>query len=332
MWFFRLFSFYDAAILFNVVWCPMNKSFLRSALFLLLCSGSTALVAKPYVCMEMNIGGEICMELFPEAAPITVANFLHYVEDGDYTNSMIHRSVSNFVIQGGGYTVFSDGIGAIPTDPTIVNEYNQSNLRGTVAMARVGGSVNSATSQWFVNLSDNTALNTVDGGFTVFARVVKGMDVVDTIAALPRANFGAPLSETPHIAPAGSSNVDYEQLVRVMRAYRLESMAPYQCSTASPGDTLTEFCGSTVTFPVLVSGVLYEGTLQYIAGRTGLVFSVDKSKLKVIADTGQERATFANGVLTIPSLRNGSRAFTNVQLDMTSSNPLEFTVSTFTPR
>ncbi|MEY4642755.1 MAG: hypothetical protein RLZZ227_2749 [Pseudomonadota bacterium] len=310
----------------------MSKSLLRSTLFLLLCGAPTALIAKPYVCMEMNIGGEICMELFPDAAPVTVANFLRYVQDGDYTNSMIHRTVSNFVIQGGGYTVFSDGIRVVPTDPPIVNEYNQSNLRGTVAMARVGGNVNSATSQWFVNLADNTALNTVDGGFTVFARVVNGMDVVDTIAALPRANFGAPLNETPHVAPAGSTNVDYVQLVRVVRAYRLETMLPYQCSATSPGDTLTEFCGSTVTFPVLVSGVLYEGTLQYVPGRTGLVFSVDRSKLKVISDTGQQRATFTNGILTIPSLRNGARAFTNVQLQMTSSNPLEFTVNSYTPR
>jgi peptidyl-prolyl cis-trans isomerase A (cyclophilin A) len=310
----------------------MNKYFLRSALFLLLCGGSTMLLAKPYVCMEMNIGGDICMELFPEAAPATVANFLRYVEGGDFTNSMIHRSVPGFVIQGGGYTVFSDGINASPTHPAVVNEYNQSNLRGTVAMARVGGQVNSATSQWFVNLADNTNLDSVDGGFTVFARVVKGMDVVDTIAALPRANFGGPLTETPHAAPAGSTNVDYAQLIRVMRAYRLETMLPFQCSANSPGDTLTEFCGSTVSFPVLVSGVLYEGTMQYIPGRSGLVFSVDKNRLKVVADTGQQRATFANGVLTVPSVRNGALAYDNVQLQMTSSEPLEFTVIGFTPR
>jgi peptidyl-prolyl cis-trans isomerase A (cyclophilin A) len=288
--------------------------------------------------METNVGN-FCMELFPQAAPNTVANFLHYVDDGDYTNSMVHRSVPGFVIQGGGYTVFGNIIGTMTVDPPVVNEFNQSNLRGTVAMARLGGSVNSATSQWFVNLANNTALDSVDGGFTVFARIVTGMDIVDSIAALQRFNLtgalGSAFSDVPTTAPAGATDISATQLIRVTRAYRTDThpgLLPYQCSLTSPGDTLTEFCGSTVTFPVLVSGVLYEGTLQYVPGRTGLVFSVDKSKLKVLTDTGQARATFAGGVLTIPSLRNGARAFNNVTLQMTSSNPLEFTVSGFTAR
>jgi peptidyl-prolyl cis-trans isomerase A (cyclophilin A) len=286
--------------------------------------------------MEMNVGGDICMELFPEAAPITVANFLNYVEGGDFTNSMIHRSVPGFVIQGGGFTVYSDDYAAIATDPPIVNEYNQRNLRGTVAMARLGGNANSATSQWFVNLANNANLDqgssqVPEGGFTVFAHVVSGMDTVDLIAALPRANFGGALGETPYVQPS-AGNLTYGHLVRVIRAYRLKTLSPYQCSADSPGDTLTEFCGSTVLIPVLVDRVLYEATLTYIPGRSGLVFGVDKNTLKIIDDTGQARATFAEGALTIPSVRNGANAFDNVRLNLTSTNPLEFTVSTFTPR
>ncbi len=316
----------------------MAKTVSRFILLIALCGGTTAVQAAPYACMETNVG-TFCMELFPQAAPNTVANFLHYVDDGDYTDSMIHRSVPGFVVQGGGYTVFSNLIGTMTVDPPVINEYNQSNLRGTVAMARVGGQVNSATSQWFINLANNTGLDTVDGGFTVFARVVTGMEVVDSIAALTRFNLtgalGSAFGEVPSTAMAGTTQLSVNELIRVQRAYRTEThpgLLPYQCSLTSPNDTLTEFCGSTVTFPVLVSGVLYEGTLQYIPGRTGLVFSVDKTKLKVLTDTGQQRATFASGVLTIPSVRNGAKAFNNVTLQMTSSTPLEFTVTGYTAR
>jgi peptidyl-prolyl cis-trans isomerase A (cyclophilin A) len=309
----------------------MNKFLPRILAMLFLGGGATSLSANPVVCFEINLVDvdDICLEMLPEAAPGTVANFLRYVDDGDYANSMVHRSVQGFVIQGGAYSVAPTGAALIPTDPAIVNEYNQPNLRGTVAMARIAGNANSATSQWFINIGNNTFLDTVDGGFTVFARVVSGMEVADLINALPRVGSGDYLHEAPYAAPAGTP-LTFAHLIRVVRAYRLAAM--YQCSSTSPGDTLTEFCGSTVTFPVLVSGVLYEGTLEYIPGRTGLVFSVDKSKLKLLTDTGQERATFAAGVLTIPSVRNGAKAFDNVTLQMTSSNPLEFTVTGFTPR
>ncbi len=129
--------------------------------------------------------GNIDLELDEVAAPMTVANFLSYVRDGDYDGSFIHRSVPGFVIQGGGFT-FSDGaFDFVPTDPAIPNEFTLSNLRGTIAMARVGGVVNSATSQWFINTVDNPGLDTVDEGFTVFGRVTPdSMAVVDAIAAL----------------------------------------------------------------------------------------------------------------------------------------------------
>ena len=306
---------------------------------LVLLSGlATTLSAKPYVCMETNVG-EYCMELLPEAAPATVANFLRYVDDGDYTNTMIHRSEPGFVIQGGGYTLFNNIIGLLTVDPPVTNEFNQTNARGTVAMARVGGNVNSATSQWFINLANNSNLDTVDGGFTVFARIVKGMDIVDKIAALTRFNLttalGSAFNTVPTTALQGATDIAATQLILVTRAYRSEThpgLLPYQCSLTSPGDTMTEFCGSTLSFPVLVGSVLYEGNLAYIPGRTGIVFAVDKTKLKVLVDSGQARATFTGSVLTIPSVRNGARAFDNVRLNQTSSNPLEFTLDTFTPR
>jgi len=290
------------------------------------------------VCMETNVG-EFCMELLPESAPGTVANFLDYVQSGDYTNSMIHRSEPNFVIQGGGFVLTQTSLDQVPVRAPIANEYNQPNLRGTVAMARVGSNANSATSQWFINLRDNTTLDTrPEGGFTVFARIIKGMDVVDGIAALTRFNivdWGSAFANTPSTASTVAEFAIPDSLIRVVHAYETDRnplLQSYQCSLASPNDTLTEFCGSSVMFPVLVDGVLYEATMNYVPGRDGLVFAVDRSKLHVIADTGQARATFNAGVLTIPSVRNGPRAFDGVQLNLTSSDPLEFTVTTYTPR
>jgi cyclophilin family peptidyl-prolyl cis-trans isomerase len=133
--------------------------------------------------------GEIDIELFDTAAPLTVANFMNYVNSGAYNNSFIHRSVPEFIIQGGGYTWSNTGVSAIAQNPPVANEFDPSrpNVRGTIAMAKLGGDPNSATSQWFFNLADNSAnLDSQNGGFTVFGRVIgNGMDVVDAIAALP---------------------------------------------------------------------------------------------------------------------------------------------------
>ncbi len=307
-----------------VLWC------------LLLCGICPPLAAKPYVCMETNVG-EFCMELLPEAAPATVANFLQYVADGDYSNSMIHLSDGN-IVQGGGYTVFSNLISLMSVDAPVKDEYNQSNLRGTVAMARLGGR-DSAMSQWFVNVTDNPSLDGLDGGATVFARVVKGMDVVDSIAALRRVNVANTYYEVftrvPTTAPVDVALPEPTQFIRVQRAYRAEtvsgvSLLPYQCSLTSPGDTLTEYCGSTLGFPVAVDGTLYAATLAFVPARGALVFAV--AGVSRLADSGQARASFAGSTLTIPSVRVGNAVFLDVRLKLTSSAPLEFTLQGYTPR
>ncbi|MCK6420913.1 MAG: peptidylprolyl isomerase [Aquabacterium sp.] len=117
-------------------------------------------------------------------------------------NSFIHRSVPGFVIQGGGYT-WSDANGAIkvPAGPAVKNEFSstRSNVRGTIAMAKVGGNPDSATTEWFFNLADNASnLDNQNGGFTVFGRVTApGMAVVDRIAALQVVNGGGAFSNLP---------------------------------------------------------------------------------------------------------------------------------------
>ena len=145
--------------------------------------------------------GAFDIRLFPDSAPITVANFLEYVNDGDYENSFVHRSVPGFVIQGGGF-VFNNNASIKPvrTRAPIPNEFSRSNRRGTIAMAKVAGDPNSATSQWFINLADNDALDSDNGGYTVFGEVVGvGMSVVDAMAAAPTFSFGEGLTEVPLI-------------------------------------------------------------------------------------------------------------------------------------
>lgn len=125
-----------------------------------------------------------------EGAPATVANFTNYVEDGDYVNSVIHRSVPGFIVQGGGFTVNNFEVGTVPADEPVVNEFSadRSNLRGTIAMAKLGTDPDSATNQWFFNLADNAAnLDNQNGGFTAFGEVLTESDLepIDAIAELP---------------------------------------------------------------------------------------------------------------------------------------------------
>ncbi len=160
--------------------------------------------------------GTIDVALYNQAAPLTVANFLHYVDSGRYEITdpttgdpapiFFHRAVVDFILQSGGFLagILPDNPAAtraiqVETFPPVVNEFDISNTRGTIAMAKLNGSPDSATSQWFINLADNSAtLDTQNGGFTVFGRVFgNGMTVADAIAALPIFNFGAPFDALP---------------------------------------------------------------------------------------------------------------------------------------
>lgn len=157
--------------------------------------------------------GDIELEMLVNDAPNTVANFLKYVNDGNYEKSFIHRLEKGFVIQGGGY-VFKNGATQVKTGPAIKNEYKVSNTRGTVAMAKFPNNPNSATSQWFINLKDNSGeLDNQNGGFTVFARVVDGMDVVDAINELQVVRGGESFQTLPVIDYTAGNDFLEENLV-----------------------------------------------------------------------------------------------------------------------
>lgn len=134
--------------------------------------------------------GEVTLELFPEEVFITVANFVQYVEDGFFDGTIFHRVIPGFVIQGGGFTT---DMRQKKTRAPIKNEAANGlkNERGTLSMARTQD-VDSATSQFFVNLADNAFLDqgTRDFGYAVFAKVTKGMDVIDRIASVETGNAG----------------------------------------------------------------------------------------------------------------------------------------------
>ena len=155
--------------------------------------------------------GDYSIELLDETAPRTVQNFLNYVIRNDYNGTYLHRVVDDFVVQGGAYN-FQLFVGPIdvPTDPPVVNEFKVSNTRGTVAMAKFDGEPNSATNQWFVNLADNSTLDTINGGFTVFGTVLgEGMAILGAIDALPYVSLGAKAPNTPYITPSYINPLDF---------------------------------------------------------------------------------------------------------------------------
>jgi peptidyl-prolyl cis-trans isomerase A (cyclophilin A) len=128
--------------------------------------------------------GDFTVEFYEKEAPLSVANFLRYVDDGFFDSTIFHRIVPGFVIQGGGFT---EDMTQKKTHPPVKNEADNGlkNARGSLSMARTND-INSATSQFFVNLKDNDFLDHSRGnfGYAVFARVTKGMDVIDKIAAV----------------------------------------------------------------------------------------------------------------------------------------------------
>jgi len=133
-----------------------------------------------YVVIETS-KGNISLELDPNKAPITVANFMAYVDSGFYENTVFHRVINDFMIQGGGFT--EDGSKKETRDPIMLESQNGlKNDIGTIAMARTNAP-NSATAQFFINLKDNDFLNYSPGnpGYAVFGKVTSGMDVVNEI-------------------------------------------------------------------------------------------------------------------------------------------------------
>ena len=191
---------------------PMLKAALASLLLALPAAALAQQQAKPVAPAPGPVDhprvvvhtsqGDFTLELFPEKAPKSVANFLQYVRDGFYDGTVFHRVVDGYMIQGG---LYSRDLTQRRTRAPIASEADNglSNLRGTVSVAR-GADANSGTSQFFVNLVDNRRLDYVSNqsgltwGFAVFGKVVQGMDTVDKIAKVPTKAQGPFVGDVPN--------------------------------------------------------------------------------------------------------------------------------------
>ncbi|WP_049721967.1 peptidylprolyl isomerase [Gilvimarinus polysaccharolyticus] len=164
------------------------------SVFVILLSSNTSFAANKdsdqYVTFETDLG-TLIIELYPEKAPVTVANFLAYVDNGFYNGTIFHRVIPGFVVQGGGFTF---DFNRKETLPPIVNESDNGlkNQYLTLSMARTSA-INSATSQFFINLQHNLSLDATEGklGYAVFAKVIEGEAVIEKIVAEPRGAFRA---------------------------------------------------------------------------------------------------------------------------------------------
>ncbi len=214
--------------------------------------------------------GEIVIELYDDVAPLTVQNFLSYVNNanarGDYDGTLFHRAVPGFVLQGGGYEAATPKV-HIPVSTPVHNEaniVNRPNVEGTVSMAKAGGDPNSATSEWFVNLADNSAgkpndLDSQNGGFTVFGKVTAGsLALAKSITSLPLVNVGLGAS-TPAQGGRPISVVDAivtppTPASTAGLTYTIESVTP---TAGSPADLFTSSLNGA------------QLTLSYGAGKSG---------------------------------------------------------------
>ena len=216
--------------------------------------------------------GTIPVLLTPTTTPLTVANFLTYVNQGAYTNSIVHRSVPGFIWQAGGYQLTSTpSIIQTPTNAPVQNEYGAPNVRGTIAMAKLGNDPNSATNEFFFNEADNSFnLDNQNGGFTVFGNVVgtAGLAVMDAIAAVPVPSpgpFASPLDQIPlqnyttgaTVLPANLILIN--SVTNTSDLFLVSSDASSVANVSVIGNTLTITTGAIGTAQISVVGYGSDG-------------------------------------------------------------------------
>src|SRR5688572_21082912 len=175
----------------------LNKTYVSIAVAM---TALFAPAANATIVQFQTVLGPFEVNLYDQSTPATVANFLAYVNAGAYDNAVVHRVVNGFIVQGGGFTYEgTETLAGIVENAPVVNEPKFSNVRGTIAMAKLSGNANSATNQWFINLGNNSSnLDVQNGGFTVFGQVIgNGMEVLDAINALPRFAFSSPFDSIP---------------------------------------------------------------------------------------------------------------------------------------
>lgn len=221
-----------------------------------------------------NSGAPVVMDmaLFSNRTPTTRTNFLKYITDGDYVNSFIHRSISNFVIQGGASRVVNNAFAAVPTDPPISNEFGVSNTLGTISMAKAGYSPNSATSQWFVSLGANSDnLDNQNGGFTVFGRLTRSTlssaQLFGNTSYFPTFDYGGIYNELPLFYTHVVNNIQFGDLI-LFTNVSIVALPPNQAGESA---VLTYSILSN-TNPTVATAAIQSSTLVLtpVAGQVGV--------------------------------------------------------------
>ncbi|MCI5107071.1 MAG: peptidylprolyl isomerase [Pseudomonadales bacterium] len=272
--------------------------------------------------------GDFSVELLDDTAPLTVANFLNYVNRDDYNGTYLHRVVDDFVVQGGGFR-FEPFVGPIdvPADPAVPNEFNVSNTRGTIAMAKIDGDPDSATSQWFINLDDNTSLDADNGGFTVFGNVLgEGMVILDAIDDLPVVNLGSKASSAPYASESYNSDPGNFVYINVEVVSRFSS-AP-SVFEASSGLLLT-------TVNIDNNDQLISMNFNAVSGSEDFVIEANLESVIWRRDTVDGMASYSSTdeKLRIPSLEvnsNGTVVLVeNLVFGLSNRSPLQFTLESY---
>lgn len=238
---------------------------------LIIASASTSATIVEFTTSQGSSKSSFKVNLHDETTPETVANFLKYVNDGDYNNTVVHRVEPGFVMQAGGFAFTGTlPLSPIATDGAIKNEPLYSNVRGTIAMAKVPGDKDSATSQWFVNLSNNSAgsaaLDTQNGGFTVFGEVIAGMENIDVIAGISRCN-SIPMPDysadncANNFVPGVENFVTIESVIifdaNVNSADSLAAVKNTSLTVTEPAPTNSSSGGGSITwFSLLFTGLI----------------------------------------------------------------------------
>lgn len=240
--------------------------------------------------------------LFDAAAPLHVANFMGYVNRGDYTNTVFHRSISGFISQAGAFRTATGptAFTKVATQAPVTNEPGISNVRGTVALAKVDGDPSSGTNQFFVNTANNGPnLDFQNGGFTVFARVTApGMKVVDSMARIPRGTYSVTVDSTastftdyPSIAETPPATLDNTKSVKILSASSIPTLTYIVLSNSN---------SSAVTASIVNGGLLLTpvalGTSTIVIRATDLEFqSVTQSFVVTVTQPSMGSIVEFNG-------------------------------------
>ncbi|WP_435010311.1 peptidylprolyl isomerase [Tundrisphaera lichenicola] len=229
--------------------------------------------------------GTIPVLLTPQTTPLTVANFQSYVNKGAYNNTIVHRSVPGFIWQAGGFQLTSQpSISAIASDTPVRNEFGASNVRGTIAMAKLGNDPNSATSQFFFNESNSNAANldNQNGGFTVFGSVVgtDGLAVMDAIAKVPSptpAPLASPLDQIPLLNYTAGATVQPSNLVLIKSVSTTSEL--FFTASDTPGVATATVQGNNLIVSPIAAGTAHITVLGYGSdgAPTAEVFTVNVS-------------------------------------------------------